>query len=178
MATQININESPIVLARTIGKIHTYIDIISAIAKKQNQNSFWNLVGNSLYDLTVIESFKLIDKKNLSVFSLIKQVKGAHPDKTNELDKDYEVLDALIKAPDFHLERHRHTQKAHIPQKINAPLPRYADLSKIKELLDSCETLIKKYYKWIKGPIQSIPFRSSFAGGHEEILDYVSKTIC
>ena len=174
-----DIDSSSVVLARIIGTVHTYIDLMSTIAKYQNnQNSFWDLVFNSLYDLVVIESYKLIDAKNLSVFSLIKQIKGVRPNDIVELDKDHGELKKLVDETDFRLIEHRHSQKAHTAKAINATLPRFADLSKIEELLNLCESLLRKYNGWIKGPKYSIDFSSIYAGGHKEMLDYVTRIIC
>ncbi len=167
-----------IVLARTIGKIRTNIDVMNTIAKYQKtDNDFWDLVFNSLYDLIVIDSFKLVDKKNLSVFSLINEAKGKSPTNVDELDKDYSELQKWINREEFKLIEHRHTQQAHHSRKTNSSLPRRVDFNDIMSLLAKCESLIKKYNKWIKGPKYSTNFNSIYAPGHEDLLQYVSKII-
>ena len=68
---------SSIVLVRTIGEIRTHFDLMDSIATNQKEsNSFWDLICENLYDLIILDTFKLIDKKNLSLFFLIKELKG------------------------------------------------------------------------------------------------------
>ena len=142
------------------------MDILNTIARNLNnnkkiQNSFWDLTANSYYDLIVIESFKLVDnKKNLSVFSLINQVKGVRPMDIEELNEDYKELKKLIDADDFKLIQHRHNQKAHHSKKHN-DLPRYANLNETIQLIDVCQKLISKYNLWIKGSKYSIDLSTS-----------------
>jgi len=167
-----------VILARTIGSVRTNIDLLNTIAKNQKaDNDFWDLVFNSFYDLIIIDSFKLIDKKNLSLFSLIKEAKGITPEKFEELTNDYKELQNYINEPEFNIIQHRHSQKAHHSRKVNNSLPRYADLNQIIDLLKKCESLIKKYNEWIKGEKYSINFNSNYAGGHKQLLEYVSKII-
>lgn len=173
-----DINTISVELARIIGKTRTYIDIIGTIASfHKTQNSFWDLIIDALYDLVVIDSFKLIDGKNLSIYLLIELIKGIRQSDVDELDSDKAELISLTNANDFLLIRHRNNQKAHIPKTTSANLPRHADLSKIIELLDLCETKLKKYNRWIEGEYYSIDFNSIYAGGHQEILDYITKIV-
>ena len=177
-ATIKNIDTTSVELARTIGTINTYIDVMDTITQyHKSPNNFWNLIFTALYDLIVIESFKLIDEKNLSIFSLIAQIKHLHPEHKVELNEDYKNLKKIINADDFKLIQHRHTQKAHTSKRTNPSLPRFADLPKIIGLLQHCENLLKKYNLWIKGPKYSINFNSIYAGGHTEILNYLAKTL-
>ncbi len=167
-----------VILARTIGAIRTNIDLMEAIAKYQKvENSFWDLIFNSLFDLVVIDSFKLIDRKNLSVFSLIKEAKGLAPNHIEELDNDYNELKEWINRPEFELIQHRHTRKAHHSKSNNSLLPRFANINEILEVLRRCELLIRKYNGWIKGSTNSIDFNSIYAGGHYSILEYVSRIV-
>lgn len=167
-----------VILARTIGAIRTNVDLMEAIAKYQKiENSFWDLIFNSLFDLVVIDSYKLIDKNNLSVFSLIKEAKGLVPSHVEELDNDYRELKKWINRPEFELIQHRHTRKAHHSKSNNSLLPMFADINEILEVLRKCELLIRKYNDWIKGSTYSIDFNSIYAEGHKNILDYVSRIV-
>jgi len=168
-------------LTRIIGKIRTYIDIIEKAAeelsKKNIENSFWNIVISSFYDLIIIESYKLIDKKNCSIFSLINSVKNIEPQSINETEEDKTHLNTYIKNKNFLLKKHRHTQKAHLSIESNPNLPQFADLIEINKLLTISEDIIKKYNKLIKGDKYNIDFNSIYAGGHKNILNYISQLI-
>lgn len=174
-----NYDTTSVILARTIGAIRTNIDLMETIAKYQrSDNSFWDLVFNSLFDLIVIDSFKLIDKKNLSIFSLINEAKGLSPNNMQEeLDKDYSELNKWINKSDFYLIRHRHTRKAHHSKKTESSLPIFADINEILEVTRKCELLIRKYNSRIKDSKYSVDFNSIYAGGHANILEYVSRII-
>jgi len=171
-------NTLSIKLSLIIGKVYTYIDIMEEISKNPNieSNSFWGLIFNALYDLVIIESFKLIDKKNLSLFSLIKRAIELKRENKDELEK---YKDTLIKdvSNDFQfLIQHRNTQKAHSTKKQNSlKLPRYANLNKILKLLEISKNIIEECCKKITGHDLNRNFNSIFTPNHNNILDYISK---
>ena len=169
---------SSVILARTIASIRTYFDLIDSIVKNQKvHNDFWDLIFENLYNSIILESFKLIDKKNLSLFSLIKEVKGTKTDKIEELDNDFKELSDFINDKDFKIIQHRHTQVAHHSRKSDYSLARFAELNQVLNLLTKCEELITKYNSWIKGDSYRIDFNSKYAGGHSHLLKYVSTII-
>ncbi len=172
-------DSSSVWLANTIAKVRTYLDIIQIIAinlhTKNIKNSFWELTFQTYDDLIVIETFKLFDKKNLSMFYLMKKLKEVKPEKDSEIQADFENLNKLVGNTD--LEQHRHNQKAHLPIKTNKTLSRFADFSDIIKVLDYSEELIKKYNLWVKGSKYSIDCKSIYTNGHKEVLDYISKII-
>jgi hypothetical protein len=150
---------------------------MGAIAQHAEGGSLlWNLMFESLYDLVVIEAFKLIDdEKNLSLFSVIESLKEKGGCDGAELSEDQEKLRAMVAAPGFNLIQHRHTQKAHISKKLHPQLPRFADISKLEALLVYAETLIQKYLSWINGAGYSIDLTSIYAAGNEQLLDEIRR---
>lgn len=169
-------DSSSIHMACIIRKTHTYIDVIEEIGKC-HEGSFWDLIIQALYDLIIIESYKLIDKKNRSMFSLMDCVKWVNTEKETEVATDISNLDDHISKSEFLLKKHRHTRVAHVPKKRSNTLPRFADIKEILNILDTCENLIKKYNKWTKGNKYSTDFKSMYAGGHDSILKYIQKLI-
>jgi hypothetical protein len=180
---RLDYDNNSIRLSMVICKIRTYFDILSEVGKNHMnmyaQNAFWPLISNALHDSIVIESFKLIDKSNKnnhSMFSLMDCVKEVSSDNVHEIESHQKTLNNLINHKDFRLQEHRHTQTAHLGTSSET-LSRFADFYHINALLQVSEGFIKSYNKWIKGNENVRGFDSVFAGGHQNVLDYISKVI-
>jgi hypothetical protein len=174
-------DSTSVVLANSVAKIMTYFDVLHAIMKStkesNNKNSFWKLTYSAYYDLIILESFKLIDKKNLSLFYLINLIKQIQPDKIEEFQKDYDSLNKIINNKDFTLPQHRHTLKAHHSKRIDMELELVISAKDMHYVLSTSEALIKKYNRYVKGDKYKLDFSSIYCNGHKGMIDYVSHII-
>ena len=179
-----NYDTSSVILVNTICKIRTYFDIIGYTSKSLNEcnvdSDLWNVIITGFSDLLIIESYKLVDESNLSLFHLINKVKEEVPDKKPELEQDYSDLRNITNphGSRCQLIQHRHLRKAHLAKKPSpSTLPRFVDFNEILTILDFSEKLISKYNNWIKGPKNSLRFNSMFAPNHDNILKEINSLI-
>lgn len=167
-------------VARLVGKVRTYLDIFNELIKKdpKNKNDFLSLIINALYDLIIIETYKLIDKNesSISLFHLMAEVI-----KCEELNLE-QKKQVLKKKADLEkiftqkcaVKIHRNKLKAHSSNESNLDIRRFIDLNEIYAVLNISEELVRQYNLWVKGDRYSIDFSSVYAGGHKSILEYIS----
>lgn len=160
-------------LSRTISITNTYIDVMVSISKKYND--FWDLIFNALYDLIIIESYKLTDTQSsgMSIQDLLKTTKTLLPQELKEIDRDIKSFNKFCKK--LELTKHRHQLKAHIAKKGSNNLNKENVVYEISELLKTSQKLLEKYSYKITGRKQSVKFDSIYAGGHSEILNYIKQ---
>lgn len=160
-------------LARIIGNVRTYLDLIEAISNKP-KNAFWNVVVDVLYSQIVIESYKLIDKdrKVVSLSSINRIICKLHTNKKDEIDQDLMKI-KKFQNNEFCIHKHRNSRIGHLNIN-NAPYYRLINFEELGSFLQFAENIIKKYNKWEKGDKYSIDFSSIFAEGHSSLIKYVN----